>query len=86
MTTEPTYAELIAIFENAQSVRSIGLTEKRIDVILRALRVADAGLVEAMQNLLNYTGGWDLPLHGEHPISKARAALYRAQMDQAVRK
>lgn len=40
MSDEPTYNELIAVFENAQSVRSIGLTEKRIEVILRALRIA----------------------------------------------
>lgn len=76
----PSYAELIAVLENSQSVRSINMTEKRVTVLVKALRIADAGLVDAIEDLLNYTGGWDLPLHGDHPISKARAALAKAGM------
>lgn len=73
----PTYAELITVFENSATVRSIGLTEKRIDVLLEALRIADAGVVDATVELLQYNGGWDLK-DEQHPIVKARRALERA--------
>lgn len=38
----PSYKEMIAVLENSESVRSIGLTEKRIGTLLSALRMADA--------------------------------------------
>lgn len=81
--SKPTYAELIAILENAQSVASIGLTEKRIDVILAALRIANAGVTDALEGLLGYTGGWDIDetKHADHPIVLARQALKRAGVE-----
>ena len=78
MTRKPTYRELINVLQNAATVRSISLTEKRIDVLVEALTIADAGTVDALLELLNYTGGWDLPLEGDHPISKARRAVLKA--------
>lgn len=89
--TRPTYAELITIFETAASVRSVGLTEKRIDVILDALRIAEALEHKAACPLCLRTGPADgvaiallelLQYNGgwdlqnpEHPIVKARRAL-----------
>ncbi len=72
------YTRLIAVLENAKSVRSISLTEKRIDVLVDALTVANSGIVEALEQLLNYTGGWDLK-NPEHPIVIARTALVKAR-------
>lgn len=75
------FTELLAVLESDASNRSIEISgSKRRETVIAALRIADTGLVEAMQDLLNYTGGWDLPINGDHPISKARAALFRAQL------
>lgn len=72
------YRRLIAVLENAKSLRSIDLTEKRVDVLVDALTVADSGIVEALEQLLNYTGGWDLT-DPKHPIVIARTALVKAR-------
>jgi hypothetical protein len=72
------YTRLIAVLENAKSVRSIGLTEKRIDILVDTLTVASSGIVEALEQLLNYTGGWDLT-DPTHPIVIARTALVKAR-------
>lgn len=73
------YTELLTLVRDPKiSNRSLDMTDKRRVLIGAALQVADAGLIEALSELLQYTGGWDLPLHGDHPISKARLALKRA--------
>lgn len=74
----PEYRQLINVLENSKTVRSIGLTEKRIDVLVDALTIADSGIVDALEGLLNYTGGWDLK-DPEHPIVKARVALVKSR-------
>lgn len=79
--THPTPAELIHILSNAHSVRSVGLTEKRIDVLLAGLRCLDAELIAATRGLLEYTGGWDIT-DTSHPIYKARIALDKAEGKQ----
>lgn len=77
----PAYAELIAVLQNSATLRSINMTEKRVEVLVEALTIADSGIVQALEDLLKYTGGWDLPLHGDHPISKARLALLKAKSE-----
>lgn len=73
------YSELLALVRNPSvSNRSLDMTDRRRILIGAALQVADAGLIEALSELLQYTGGWDLPLHSDHPIAKARRALERA--------
>lgn len=72
------YRRLIAVLENVATLRSFDLTEKRVDVLVDALTIADSGIVEALEQLLNYTGGWDLK-DPEHPIVIARTALVKAR-------
>jgi hypothetical protein len=72
------YTRLIAVLENSKSLRSIDMTEKRVDVLIDALTVASSGIVEALEQLLNYTGGWDLK-EPKHPIVIARNALVKAR-------
>ena len=61
---------------------AIDLTNNRVDTLIEALTIADSEIVQALEGLLQYTGGWDLPLHGDHPISKARLALKKAKGEQ----
>ena len=72
------YSEMIARFRDpAISNRSLDITEKRRVVILAALQIADANVIDALIELLQYNGGWDLK-DENHPIVKARRALERA--------
>jgi hypothetical protein len=59
---------------------AIDLTNKRVDTLIEALVIADSGVVHALEELLQYTGGWDLK-DPNHPIVKAikvRETLKRA--------
>lgn len=69
MTTE---RQLINVLVGARSLRSIDMTEKRVDMLIAGLEAIDAGVVQALEDLLQYTGGWDLK-NPDHPIVKAIA-------------
>lgn len=67
------FTELLAIVESDE-FRMLELSGKRRETIVEALRIANAGVTDALSELLQYTGGWDLK-DPEHPIVKARHAL-----------
>ena len=71
------FSELLAVFESSISNRSLDVSGKRRELVIEALRIADADLVGALTQLLQYTGGWDLK-DPNHPIVIARTALERA--------
>jgi hypothetical protein len=72
------YSELLALVRDPHiSNRSLDMTDRRRIIIAAALQVADANLIEALVELLQYTGGWDMT-DENHPIVKARRALERA--------
>jgi hypothetical protein len=45
------------------------------------LIAAAPDLLEALQDLLNYAGGWDAP--ADHPCGRARAAIAKAKGGEA---
>lgn len=78
--TKPNYRQLINVLQNARSVRSISLTEKRVDMLVEGLTLADAGVLQALEDLLQYTGGWDLKkANPHHPIARAIVALEKVK-------
>lgn len=72
MTPERQLIQVLGNIPRRKSRAAIDLTNKRVDLLIAALEVADAGVVQALEDLLQYTGGWDLK-NPDHPIAKAIA-------------
>jgi hypothetical protein len=69
--------EIVEDFDYSQIAELIETTRTHFEQTAR-LAIKETGYKKALQELLEYTGGWDIK-NEEHPIYKARMVLIKEQ-------